>query len=184
MPLVTLILVILNLAAFCLELVDGPVVCERFGLVPALFMKTGSIEPIFTSMFLHDPRDLFHLGGNMAFLLIFGIVVERALGSFRFLSLYALAGLAGALLHVAVDPGSTAALVGASGAIFGVLGVAAVLHPRLLGFVASFAAIEIWHALAGGGGSVSFGCHLGGLFAGFVFAALLKASGDEAFEAA
>jgi membrane associated rhomboid family serine protease len=119
----------------------------------------------------------------MAFLAVFGTVVENAIGGGRLLVLYALATLGGGLLHVVVAPGATEALVGASGAIFGILGVAATLRPRLLGFALAFGGIEVWHAVAGGNGSVSFGCHIGGLAAGVVFAVLLRATGDEAFEA-
>jgi membrane associated rhomboid family serine protease len=77
-------------------------------------------------------------------------------------------------MHVAIDPGSMVPLVGASGAVFGVLAVAGVIRPALLGFVVSFAAIEVWHAFSGSAGDVSFGCHIGGFVAGFVFIMVLR----------
>jgi membrane associated rhomboid family serine protease len=184
-PVVTLLLVAANLLAYALELASGgQAACEAYGLVPARFMRTGAVEPLFSSLFLHDPGSLIHLGGNMAFLAIFGVVVERALGSLSFLGLYLLAGAAGGLMHVLVAPGSTDPLVGASGAIFGVLAVAGVLRPRLMGFVAAFVGLNVWHAFVGGDGNVSFGCHIGGFVAGFLVVALLRAVDSEALEAA
>ena len=184
-PLVTLSLILANLVAFQAELAGGGLaVCYALGLVPAEFLASGDLAPIFSSLFLHDPETLLHLGCNMAFLAVFGAIVEGELGSLRFLALYLAAGVAGALLHVAVDPGSTLPLVGASGAIFGVMAVAGVVRPPLLGFAVAFGAVEIWHAFAGGVGDVSFGCHLGGLIAGAVFAALWRNDVNDALETA
>jgi membrane associated rhomboid family serine protease len=179
----TLVLVTLNILAYGLELASGgQAFCTTYGLVPAR-----GLEGLFTYGFLHDPQALLHIAGNMAFLAVFGAVVEGALGGLGLLVLYGLAGVAGGLFHVLVDPSSTLPLVGASGAVFGVLAVAAVVRPRLLGFALAFGGVEVWHALAGGGGSgggVSFGCHLGGLVAGVLVAGLLRATGSEALEAA
>lgn len=181
MPLVTLFLVALNLSAYALERAEGGMAfCEHFGLVPAHL----ELSQLFTYGFLHDPGTFLHLGCNMAFLVVFGAVVEEAIGGFQFVALYGLAAAAGGLLHAVVDPSSTEALVGASGAVFGVLAVAAALRPRLLGFAVAFVGVEIWHALAGGSTGVSFGCHLGGFFAGVVFAGLLRVTDSDAFEAA
>ena len=130
MPLVTLILVALNLAGFALELVDGgSAVCGAYGLVPRAFVHGGALEPLLTSMFLHDPSTWVHLGCNMAFLAVFGAVVESELGSLAFAALYVVAGVAGGLGHVLVDPSSAVPLVGASGAIFGVMAVAGAVRP-------------------------------------------------------
>ena len=120
----------------------------------------------------------------MAFLAFFGALVEGALGGVSFLGLYLTAGAAGGLLHVLVNPAATDPLVGASGAIFGVLAVAGVIRPRFLGFVVAFVGLNIWHALEGTGGGVSFGAHLGGAFAGVLVAGALRAVGSEALEAA
>ena len=185
MPLMTLALILANLLAYSLELASGGrAACDAYGLVPAHFMKSGAVEPLFTSMFLHDPASLLHLGGNMAFLALFGVVVERALGSFRFLGLYLLAGAAGGLMHVLVAPGASEPLVGASGAIFGVLAVAGVLRPRLMGFVAAFVGLNVFHAFVGGNDNVSFGCHIGGFVAGFAVVLMLKAVDSDVLEAA
>lgn len=182
-PLATVVLVGLNVAIWRLELA-APGACDAFGLVPARFTHTGAVGPLFTSLFLHDPGSVMHLGCNMAFLAVFGALVEGSLGHLGFLALYFVAGVAGGLLHVQVDPSATAPLVGASGAIFGVLAVAGALRPRLLGFVFAFAAIEVFHAFTGTGGNVSAACHLGGFAAGVVAAAALRLIGSEALETA
>jgi len=185
MPLVTLFLVAANILAYGLELASGGrSFCEAYGLIPAHFMKSGAVAPLFSSLFLHDPAGLSHLAGNMVALAVFGVVVERALGGFRFLGLYLAAGVLGGLMHVLTASGATDPLVGASGAIFGVLAVAGVLRPRLMGFVAAFVGLNIWNAFTGGGGDVSFGCHIGGFCAGFLVVLLLKACDSEVLEAA
>ncbi len=178
LPLVTLGLILANLAVFGLELAQGGLdACYAYGLVPAQLMASGDLTPIFSSLFLHDPEALFHLGCNMAFLTVFGTVVEREIGSLPYLALYLAAGVAGALLHVAVDPSSTLPLVGASGAVFGLVAVAGVVRPPLLGFAVAFGAVEVWHAFTGSVDDVSFGCHIGGFVMGVVFAALWRDEG-------
>jgi membrane associated rhomboid family serine protease len=185
MPIVTVLLVAANLLAYRLELASGgQSFCEAFGLVPAHFVHGGNLAPLVSSLFLHDPSSLFHIAGNMAFLALFGALVERALGSCRFLALYLLCGVAGALLHVYVNPASTDPLVGASGAIFGLIAVSAALYPRLIGFAFCFAAINVWHAFFGGGGTVSFGCHLGGFAFGVLVALALRVTDSEILETA
>lgn len=180
-PLVTLVLVALNLAVYGLELgTGGQGLCNAYGFVPA----HPSLETAVSSLFLHDPSSLLHLGGNLVFLVIFGSIVEGELGGFWFIALYAAAGLGGAVLHAVVNPSSTDALVGASGAIFGVLSIAGALRPRLLGFVAAFGCVEIWHAFMGGNGVTSFGCHLGGLAVGALVVVFMRVTGSEALEAA
>ncbi|KKL70793.1 hypothetical protein LCGC14_2101350 [marine sediment metagenome] len=177
-PLVTLGLILANLAVFGLELAQGGLdACYAYGLIPAQFLASGELTPILSSLFLHDPGAFFHLGCNMAFLAVFGAVVEREIGSLRLLALYLAAGVAGALLHVAVDPSSTLPLVGASGAVFGLVAVAGIVRPPLLGFAIAFGAVEVWHAFTGGVGDVSFGCHIGGFVVGVVFAALWRDEG-------
>jgi membrane associated rhomboid family serine protease len=82
---------------------------------------------MFTSMFLHG--GLFHIGGNMLYLWIFGDNVEDTLGHGRFLIFYLLSGVAAALCQAMLNPGSRVPMVGASGAISGVLGAYLVLFP-------------------------------------------------------
>ncbi len=181
LPIFTLTLVAANVLAYRLESLST---CEEFGLVPSHFTHGGSLNPLVSSLFLHDPSALTHIAGNMVFLALFGTLVEGRLGHLGFLALYLTAGVAGGLMHVLVAPGSTDALVGASGAIFGVLAVAGALYPRLLGFVAAFAALNIWNALTGDSSGVSFGAHIGGFVAGFLVVALLRVTDSEALEAA
>lgn len=180
MPIATALLILANIAVFWLE--GGIDACYAHGLAPAKFLATGGVAPLVTSLFLHDPGTVLHLGCNMAFLALFGTVVERDLGALRLLALFLAGGILGGLLHVAVAPGATEPLVGASGAVFGVMAVAGILRPRLVGFAVAMGAIEVFHAFAGGVEGVSFGCHIGGLVAGVLFGALWR--DDAALEAA
>lgn len=181
MPLLTVLLILANLAAYGLELAAGGLpACEAYGLIPAHFTQTGNMAPVFTALFLHDPSGFSHLAGNMAALLLFGAVVERELGTVLFGVVYAAAGLAGGLLHVTVNPTAIEPMVGASGAIFGVMAVAACVRPRLLGFAAASGMINVWYAVTGAGEGISFGAHLGGLAAGVACAAVLRMTGVEA----
>jgi membrane associated rhomboid family serine protease len=178
---VTALLAFALVAAFCVEIsLGGNSICETYGLVPS----HPSFETALSAMFLHDPSSVFHLGGNLVFLVIFGSIVERALGSFRFLGLYAAAGLAGAALHCLVASGSSTPLVGASGALYGLLAVAAIVRPRLIGFAVMLTGLNVWYAFVGGAGSVSFGCHIGGFVVGALVAMFLRAVDSEALELA
>jgi membrane associated rhomboid family serine protease len=82
---------------------------------------------LFTSMFLHG--GFLHLAGNMLYLWIFGNNIEDALGHLKFILFYVFAGLAAAVFQLLYDPSSTAPMIGASGAISGVLGAYLVLYP-------------------------------------------------------
>jgi membrane associated rhomboid family serine protease len=126
-PFVTVSLIAVNAAVFLfqLSLGDGVVAFVRsFGLVPAEF----SWAAVLTSMFLHG--GLLHFGGNMLYLWIFGDNVEDRMGHGRFLAFYLLCGLAAALAQTLSSPASVIPMVGASGAIAGVMGAYFVLYPR------------------------------------------------------
>jgi membrane associated rhomboid family serine protease len=168
---VTVLLVLVLIAAFCLEIsLGGNSFCATWGLTPAAFSRTGDLAPLFTHSLLHDPEaPLAHLGGNALVLLLAGSIVERELGSTRFGALYIASGLVGGILHIAVDSSSSTALVGASGSIAGVLAVLGVVRPRLIGFVAGFALWNIWLAWSGTAGNVSFATHIGGFCAGALY---------------
>jgi membrane associated rhomboid family serine protease len=168
---VTALLAFALVAAYAAELALGGLpVCEAYGLVPAVFGRTGDLVPLFSHAFLHDPEAPFgHLGGNVLVLLLAGSIVERELGSVRFLALYTAAGLLGGLLHIAVDSSSSVPLIGASGAISGVLAVLGVLRPRLLGFVAGFVGWNVWLAWSGAAGDVSFATHIAGFSTGALY---------------
>ncbi|MCY3758120.1 MAG: rhomboid family intramembrane serine protease [Acidobacteria bacterium] len=148
-PAVTLLLIAANAAVFVYQLFlgSGPVLTGffyQFGLVPRALLSLGywqdagilqGLAPLFTSMFLHG--GWMHFLGNMLYLWVFGDNVEDWLGSLRFLLFYLVCGLLASLLQIAVHPGSPIPMIGASGAISGVLAAYLVLFPgaRVLTFV-------------------------------------------------
>ena len=137
-PLVTVALILANVLAYLLALghggsiISGPTLQEvvKHGAIPSALTDPGASTwtTVFTSMFMHG--SILHLAGNMLFLWIFGNTIEGAIGPVRFIAFYLLGGLAALALQVAVGPDSTAATIGASGAIAGVLGAYIVLYPR------------------------------------------------------
>jgi len=127
-PGVTITLIVLNVAIYLLQLLltdqDRDAFLIGFGLVPAYF----SMLNAFTAMFVHG--GLAHLGGNMLFLWIFGDNVEDRLGHGRFIAFYLMCGFAAAIAQTALNPNSLVPMVGASGAIAGVMGAYLVLYPH------------------------------------------------------
>ena len=126
-PVVTIALIVANALVFFYQLALGPDVQEfvnEYGLIPAAF----SFVTVITSMFLHG--GFLHFGGNMLYLWIFGDNVEDRMGHGRFLVFYLLCGAAAALTQTVADPSSIVPMVGASGAIAGVMGAYFVLYPR------------------------------------------------------
>ena len=143
-------------------------------------------------MFVHG--SLFHLLGNMLYLWIFGNNVEDRLGPVRFALFYAVCGVIAALTHVLFQPGSRVPMIGASGAIAGVLGAYLVLFPRarvkvliFLIFYIDVVAVPagivlgLWFLLqilnVGMGGGVAWFAHVGGFLAGLSLIWLVRASG-------
>ena len=215
-PVATYVLVALNVAAWLLVQGAGSAlplarsVCE-LGLIPGELtgaLRPGArfpmgeglvcltdpgrqIEHIVTSMFLHG--SWLHLLGNMWFLWLFGNNVEDAMGRLRYVVFYLLTGIAAAMTQVLLNPDSAVPMVGASGAISGVMGGYVVLYPHVrvyvmvpLGFILTSMAWPAWamlgywlllqfvsglstHGETGGG--VAFWAHFGGFVAG---AALVK----------
>jgi membrane associated rhomboid family serine protease len=127
-PGVTVTLITLNILVYLFGLLLSDRGREAFlvgfGLVPAYF----SLINVFTAMFVHG--GLAHLGGNMLFLWIFGDNVEDRLGHVRFLAFYLLCGIAAAIAQTVLQPDSIVPMVGASGAIAGVMGAYLVLYPH------------------------------------------------------
>ncbi|HUI93193.1 MAG TPA: rhomboid family intramembrane serine protease [Chitinivibrionales bacterium] len=141
-----------------------------------------------THMFMHG--GWFHIIGNMWFLAIFGDNVEDSMGSIRFVFFYLLCGLAAAATQMGLDPHSAVPMVGASGAIGGVMGAYVILYPRapihmlvFLGFfitriiVPAYFMLGYWFllqvvgllpALGGSSGGVAVGAHVGGFLAGVI----------------
>jgi membrane associated rhomboid family serine protease len=148
---------------------------------------------IFTSMFMHG--GLFHIGGNMLYLWIFGNNVEDTLGHGRYLLFYLLSGVAAALAQTAVGPSSMVPMVGASGAVSGVLGAYLLLFPHarvttliILGFffrlvqIPAMVVLGFWIVLQllnglgsfGSSGGVAFFAHIGGFLVGMGLLYVLK----------
>jgi membrane associated rhomboid family serine protease len=126
-PVITIALIVLNVLVFLFELSLGRAVeafTFYFGLVPADFAWLN----VFTSMFIHG--GFLHIAGNMLYLWIFGDNVEDRMGHGRFLVFYLLCGVAAALAQTVTAPNSTVPMVGASGAIAGVMGAYFVLYPK------------------------------------------------------
>lgn len=126
-PVVTIALIAINIIVFLYELSLGRTVDAftlYWGLVPAAF----SWVTVFTSMFLHG--GILHVAGNMLYLWIFGDNVEDRMGHGRFLVFYLLCGIAAALAQTIAAPDSVLPMVGASGAIAGVMGAYFVLYPK------------------------------------------------------
>jgi membrane associated rhomboid family serine protease len=200
-------LIAANIAAFVLERtwiasgIQPDDVLLTWGLVPARFFADPAVgvETVFTSMFLHDPTNLAHIGGNMLFLWIFGDNVEDAMGHLRYLIFYVLGGICAATAQTLVDPTSAVPMVGASGAISAVLAAYAFLYPRspitvinpipllwlFWGFflhfpawlvIAEFFVVNLWNALAySSRGGVAFMAHVGGFVGGVVLHRLFMA---------
>jgi len=195
-PIVTISLIVANVLVFLYELTLGSAVNDftlYFGLVPAAF----SWVAVLTSMFLHG--GLFHVAGNMLYLWIFGDNVEDRMGHGRFLVFYLLCGTAAALAQTITAPDSVVPMVGASGAIAGVMGAYFVLYPKsrivtLVPIIFFFQIIEvpaifflgIWFvmqflsgvgsiATATGGqpaGGIAYMAHIGGFVAGMALVKL------------
>ena len=94
-----------------------------------------------TYMFLHG--DILHLSSNMLFLWVFGDNVEDAMGHIKFLVFYLLCGIAGGLAHASLLPSSKLPLIGASGAVAGVIAAYLILHPRVMVWVLAFRFIPL-----------------------------------------
>jgi membrane associated rhomboid family serine protease len=153
-----------------------------------------------TYMFLHG--DIWHLAGNMLFLWVFGDNVEDALGHVRFLVFYLLCGIAGAFLHGVIAPDSQAPLIGASGAIAGIVAAYVMLHPRVRLWVLVFMriplplpawiAIALWigfqfvmflASLAANEDQISWAAHVGGIIAGAVLVLFMRQRNVPLFDA-
>ena len=167
---------------------------SQFAMISAEFLRGDDLPPtipiplwmtLLTSMFVHG--GLMHLLGNMLYLWIFGDNVEDAMGSARFLAFYLLCGAAAAFSQIAVDPGSTIPLIGASGAIAGVLAAYFMLFPyaRVVTLIPIFFFLRLmsipavillgfWFLLQvisgagslGSAGGVAWFAHIGGFVAG------------------
>jgi membrane associated rhomboid family serine protease len=191
----------------------GEIAAYQFGMIPARLFGSAELEPalvevpawttVFTSMFMHG--GWMHLGFNMLFLWIFGDNIEDSMGHVRYLVFYLLCGVAAALAQAFINPTSTIPMVGASGAISGVLGAYLLLHPhatvRTIIFLGLFATmmhlpamivLGLWFLLQlvsaafsqTGEAGIAFWAHVGGFVAGMALVPLFKKSGVTLFQPA
>lgn len=179
------------------ELLQTVPLGTRIALAPGVLCELRDHSAWFTvlsSMFMHG--SWLHIIGNMWFLWIFGNNVEDSMGTVRFVIFYLLCGFAAAAVQVAAGPESTIPMVGASGAIGGVMGAYILLYPRVrvhmlifLGFFVTTVAVPAvfmlgyWFvvqllsgfgSLGGEGGGVAFWAHVGGFAAGAVLILLFR----------
>jgi membrane associated rhomboid family serine protease len=205
-PIVTWCLIALNLGVYFYETGATEIGLDRmidnFSLTPASLIgdmdARGWIPAVVTLIsyqFFH--ADIGHVLGNMIFLWVFGDDIERALGRWRYLAFYLLCGLVGGLVFVVNDPHSKIELIGASGAIAGVVIAYVMLRPCarvtvLLGIIplrisaywviGLFVATQLWNLGASSKSEVAYWCHFGGMVAGGILFPLMKPAGVKLFE--
>lgn len=139
-PIITIIIIVVNIVIFVYASIMPAnaqrVLIERYALIPKEFLISlgdrtellpYNVLTIFTSMFLHG--GIFHVGGNMLYLYIFGNNIEDSLGHVRFVLFYGASGAAAALMQFLFDPASSLPMIGASGAVSGILGAYLLLFP-------------------------------------------------------
>jgi membrane associated rhomboid family serine protease len=205
-PLITVAFMILNILVFLYQVSLGDDAIEAFvgafSLVPARLFHASSLLPgpvpvgitIVTSQFLHG--GLLHLVGNMLYLWIFGNNVEDAMGRCRFIVFYLLCGVMASMAHALMNAQSNIPMIGASGAISGILGAYVLLYPKArvltlftLGFfvrmieVPAIMVLGFWFVfqflnalVAQGAGGVAWYAHIGGFLAGSVLIIVFKRS--------
>ena len=205
-PYLTRALVGACVLAFLWQLSLGPHGGERIvyalGVIPSVLFGSRALPDelalvppyltMFTSMFLHG--GWMHLIGNMLYLWIFGDNVEDSMGHGRYIVFYLLCGVAAVLAQALPNPDSTIPMIGASGAISGVLGAYLLLHPHArvlvvipIGFILQTlrlpagVVLALWfglqllsNVLAQGEGGVAFRAHIGGFIAGMLLIPLMK----------
>lgn len=202
-PYVTIGLITINILVFVYEISIGSNLVpflNRYGAKPLFVLRMTSpygypspFETVFTSMFLHG--GLLHIAGNMLYLWIFGNNIEDSTGHFRFIIFYLLSGIIAVYTFSLVNPVSTTPMVGASGAVSGVLGAYLILFPRAkvltlvpFGFymqiikVPAILVLGLWilvQIISGSvsgsaGGGVAWFAHIGGFVAGMILIGLFK----------
>jgi len=198
LPYVTIGIIISNILIFLLEIISPPGMEKTvyaYGAVPQYILTFEKFQPIhpaltvFTAMFMHG--GVFHLGGNMLYLWIFGNNIEDKLGHLRFIIFYIFCGITAAYSHALIDPHSLTPMIGASGAISGILGAYLLLFPRtgvytliFLGFfvqvvkipalivIGFWAIVQFINGLVSTGfvkqGGVAWFAHIGGFLTGLL----------------
>lgn len=209
---VTLGLIVANVITYALASVMPDAAYELgvygLGFIPAILLGGATLDPslvlvpegatYITYSFLHG--SWLHLGSNMLFLWVFGDNVEDAMGHFKFLLFYLACAAAGALAHGLVLPTSQAPLIGASGAVSGVVAAYLMLHPKVRVWVLvfmrfplplpAFIPLLFWVGqqfvmlVIDGESNVSWGAHVGGIIAGAVLVLFLRRPGVPLFDRA
>ncbi len=199
-PYITYLILAVNIIVFVYELSLGrnlDTFFLKYGAVPNSIIHGHNplaIFTLFSSMFMH--ANFAHIIGNMLFLWIFADNVEDRLGFIWFPIFYILSGISGSLLHIIISPSSEIPMIGASGAISGVLGAYVLLFPKArvlalipLGFfmrmtyLPSYVFLGIWFlyqfifglsSIGARGGGVAYFAHIGGFVVGFAIAIFFR----------
>lgn len=207
-PFITIIIILINCLVYYYQyfvVLDPNLFINAFGLIPYELVKGVDLVPkgpspiyltIFSSMFMHG--SFVHLFGNMLYLWIFGNNVEDYLGKFRFIIFYMLSGILAAFGQILASPHSLVPMIGASGAIAGVLGAYFILFPRarittliFLGFfirlvkLPAIFVLGLWVifqvfyglselSISGGEAGVAWFAHIGGFIGGIILIKLMS----------
>ena len=194
-PVVTYVLIALNVVFFLVEMSGGEAFIQRWAFVPRRFLAdpASDFATLFTAMFMH--AGWLHLLGNMLYLWIFGDNVEDRFGHARFVLFYLVCGIAATFAQLAFSADSAVPNLGASGAVAGVLGAYLLLYPRgrvhvMMGRgvvpAPALMVIGLWFALqlfsgigsvasnVDEGGGVAYMAHVGGFVMGFLLTFVLR----------
>ena len=197
-PVVTYILIALNVVFFLVEMNGGDAFIQRWAFVPRRFLAdpAGDFATLFTAMFMH--AGWLHLLGNMLYLWIFGDNVEDRFGHAKFVIFYLVCGVAATFAQLAFSADSAVPNLGASGAVAGVLGAYLLLYPRgrvhvMMGRgvvpAPALVVIGLWFVLqlfsgigsvssaADDQGGVAYMAHIGGFVMGFLLTFVLRGRG-------
>jgi membrane associated rhomboid family serine protease len=207
LPIFNFVFIIVNIVVFIYHPSSEQLLRDFFntyGLIPKNFVQGWSnnfhqflmnLPPLFTSIFVHG--GFMHLAGNMLFLWVFGDNIEYAVGHINYFIFYLLCGIAATLTQVFIEPNSTIPIVGASGAISGVMGAYVLKYPKnkvttvfiififikiikmpaiyMLGFWFLFQLIQGYFSLGQGAmGGVAWFAHIGGFISGLIFVNIFK----------
>ena len=198
LPVMTTCLILANCYVFYHELSASEhmltTMIRQYGLTPIAFIEAinagsvsvGDYSPLFSNLFLHG--GWLHIIGNMWYLWIFGDNVEDWLGRVSFIAFFLLTGLIANVSHILLDPFSTIPVIGASGAISGILGAYLILYPtaKIKTLVPIFIFLQIFEvpamlflglwfflqlksgAMASAGSNIAWWAHIGGFLAGMI----------------
>lgn len=173
-----------------------PAVVTGEAVLPPGYERLPPLLTLVTYMFLHG--GWLHLIGNMAFLFVFADNVEDALGHWRFLAFYLLCGIIAGATHIVADPASEVPLVGASGAVAGVIAAYLMLHPNIrlwalllmkiplrvpaYWVIGAWFTLQVWQVLAAHDQETAWWAHLGGFLSGAVLVAVMRQPGVVLFD--